>query len=141
MSNPKKLTLLVDDDPICNSISKVLLNKKFKSAQSDFHSEFEIVSLVNPVEGLKFLTESLLEKKYSTILVLLDINMPVMTGWEFLAEYEALFQNQEEVSIYILSSSVSKSDTERAAQNPNVVDFISKPITPPEVEKLYEKIK
>ena len=139
MNHKKKLTLLVDDDPICNSISKILLNKKFKSEQSD--NDFEIVSFVNPIEGLKFLTESLQEKKYNTVLVLLDINMPVMNGWEFLAEYETRFKNHSDVIIYILSSSVSKSDTDRAAVNPSVVDFISKPITAPAVDKLYEKLK
>lgn len=129
----KKLALLVDDDAICNSISKILLKKKFAN-------EFEITAFVNPVEGLKFLGETLEENKYQQILILLDINMPVLTGWEFLEEYKKLSSDKKNVTIYILTSSVSKTDIEKAKQNENVTDFISKPITAATVEKLYKEV-
>lgn len=135
MSGIKELIMLVDDDPICNSISKVLLKKKF---QNNDDNQFEIISFINPVEGLQFLTGSLNEKKYYKVMVLLDINMPEMTGWEFLEEYESQFKNSKEVNVYILSSSVSKCDIERAEKNSNVVEFISKPLKSSTVEKLYE---
>jgi len=134
MKTNKKLTLLIDDDSTCNSISKILLKKKFNF---NSENEFEIISFIKPVEGLAFLKDSLLQHKFQKILILLDINMPLMSGWEFLVEYEHLFKYQTDVKIYILTSSVSRVDMDKAGNNANVEDFISKPLTQNIIEKLY----
>ena len=134
MKISKKLTLLIDDDSMCNSISKILLKRKFQLNSPD---EFEIISFNKPVEGLEFLKVSLQQHKFQKILILLDINMPLMSGWEFLVEYEHLFKDQTDVKIYILTSSVSRVDIDKAGKNVNVEDFISKPLTPETIEKLY----
>ena len=63
--------------------------------------------------------------------------MPLMSGWDFLVEYEHLFKNQTDIKIYILTSSVSKADMDKAENNKNVEDFISKPLTSEVIEKLY----
>ncbi len=134
MNTERKLTLLIDDDSMCNSISKILLKKN-----SHFNSEgeFEILCFSKPLEGLAFLKESLLQHKFQKILILLDINMPLMSGWEFLKEYEHLFKNQTDIKIYILTSSVSTADIDKAEKNANVADLISKPLTPKTIEMLY----
>lgn len=134
MKTSKKLTLLIDDDSMCNSISKILLKKNF---HFNSENEFEIISFSKPLEGLEFLKSSLQQNKFQKILILLDINMPLMSGWEFLVEYEHLFKEQTDVKIYILTSSVSRMDKDKAATNVNIVDFISKPLTSEMVEKLY----
>ena len=63
-------------------------------------------------------------------LILLDLNMPIMDGWEFLDEfsikYAAIFQT---VKIAIVSSSVNPADFQKAKEYPFVIDFISKPIS------------
>ena len=138
MSLDKKLTMLVDDDSTCNSLSKILLKRVFSA---DEKNEVKIISFDKPVEGLKFLTEALIDYKFQKILILLDINMPLMTGWEFIAEYAGLPKTQTDVTIYILTSSVSKADMDSAKENLYVEDFISKPLTPEIIETLYEKMK
>jgi len=56
--------------------------------------------------------------------------MPVMMGWEFLDEFKKLSSGiQNHFKIYILSSSVDERDKERAAREPLVEGFISKPIS------------
>ncbi len=132
--NKKNLTLLIDDDSMCNSISKILLKKKFHLNSPD---EFEIISFNKPVEGLEFLKVSLQHHKFQKILILLDINMPLMSGWEFLVEYEHLFKDQTDIKIYILTSSVSRADIDKAKENSNVEDLISKPLTTEIIERLY----
>lgn len=132
--NKKNLTLLIDDDSMCNSISKILLKKKFQLNSPD---EFEIISFNKPVEGLEFLKVSLQHHKFQKILILLDINMPLMSGWEFLVEYEHLFKDQTDIKIYILTSSVSRADIDKAKENSNVEDLISKPLTTEIIERLY----
>ncbi|MBN8570380.1 MAG: response regulator [Ignavibacteria bacterium] len=138
MNTNKKLTLLIDDDSTCNSISKILLKRKFNF---NSENEFEIISFNKPVEGLAFLKESLQQLKFQKILILLDINMPLMSGWEFLVEFEHYFPEmtleQTEVKIYILTSSVSRVDIDKAKENSNVEDLISKPLTTEIIERLY----
>ena len=64
-----------------------------------------------------------------------------MSGWEFLVEYENHFpemtREQTEVKIFILTSSVSRADIDKAKENSNVEDFISKPLTTEIIERLY----
>lgn len=129
----KKLTLLVDDDSICNALSEMLLKKKFREYS-------EIAAFTSPVDGLAFFKQVLADESYNKVLVLLDINMPVMTGWEFLEDYAKLPESNVHVDIFILTSSVSDSDKDKARNNPNVKDFITKPITLSVVEKLFEHI-
>ena len=63
-------------------------------------------------------------------LILLDINMPIMDGWEFLQIFSKKFKTRfSEVKIAIVSSSVNPADFEKAKEFPFVIDFISKPIT------------
>jgi CheY-like chemotaxis protein len=69
-------------------------------------------------------------------IVLLDINMPIMDGWEFMDEYVKIkHQLAKEVRIYIVSSSIADSDLNRARMHEDIVDYISKPI---ETDRLAE---
>lgn len=134
----KKLVMLIDDDSVCNRINQIIIKKKFKSYDVN---EYEVLSFQKPVEGLKYLIKSLKNKVYRKILVLLDINMPVMTGWELLEQYSAIPRHETEVVIYILSSSIYKGDKERVNENPIIAEFISKPITPFAVDKFFKKME
>jgi CheY-like chemotaxis protein len=69
-------------------------------------------------------------------LVLLDINMPVMNGWEFLQEYVPRYSEKlSNTRIVILSSTIDPEDFALAKQFPVVVQFISKPLS---IENLDE---
>ena len=64
-------------------------------------------------------------------LVLLDLNMPIMNGWELLDAYLELEFNLifKETKFIVLSSTIDPSDIEKSKSYPMVIDFISKPIT------------
>jgi len=138
MSSGKKLVLLIDDDSICNSINRTFLCRKLGCGEKN---DLEIIAFQEPIEGLKFLIKALSEKLYTKIIILLDINMPIMSGWEFLDEYAMLFKNQTDVTIFILTSSVNQNDIERAGANPNVTDFISKPLRTESLELICEQLQ
>ncbi len=71
--------------------------------------------------------------------ILLDINMPIMNGWEFLDEYKRLnIDPAGKCKIFIISSSVFSNDINKARSYPLVKDFISKPLN---VEKIKELFK
>ncbi|RIW13133.1 response regulator [Algoriphagus lacus] len=108
---------LVDDDPINNLINRRLLGKTGISNRIlEFlggEDAFEKISELGPDE---------------TLLILLDINMPVMNGWEFLNKYIELFPNRKD-KIVILSSSIDFQDRQRANEYSIVSGFLEKPLT------------
>lgn len=84
-----------------------------------------ISSYLNGKEALEFLKKNYNDTYF--FIVLLDVNMPVMNGWEFLDELvNFYFSNQ--IKIYIVSSSTDEVDIQKAETYNNVVKFISKPI-------------
>jgi len=124
--------LLVDDDEINNFISIKLIKKALADA--------EISACLNgklAIEELSALQKSNPEKLPDFIL--LDINMPIMNGWEFLEEYKRLDINANgKCQIFIISSSVFSNDISKARSYPLVKNFISKPLS---VEKIREMLE
>lgn len=126
-----KQFLIVDDDPQNNSLSRMAIRKVLGNVPV---KDFEVPETGLEYIGKDFETGSSDEK---TVL-LLDINMPTMTGWEFLEEFDKLNENiKMQFQIYMLSSSVDPSDIERATSNPLVTDFIEKPLNKEDLEKMF----
>ena len=119
--------LLVDDDDINNFLLKYLLKK------SGFEVETQV--FINPAEAVQYVKKCKAEGQ-TIDLILLDINMPLMSGWEVLDELrvsgESLIYDSK---IFMLSSSVYTTDIDRADKYTEVSGFISKPIG---LEKLTE---
>jgi CheY-like chemotaxis protein len=70
-------------------------------------------------------------------LLLLDINMPIMSGWEFLEMFDNLdFEVKDRVKICILSSSIDERDKVRSYANKNVLEFLVKPLTDKDIQRL-----
>jgi CheY-like chemotaxis protein len=133
------LILCVDDDPITLMLCKMVI------AKSSFATE--IITAQNGEEALNYFDDLKLNnlgaeiKKYPS-LVFLDLNMPVMDGWEFLdhfskEEYTSAFKNTK---VIVLSSTIDPNDIEKSKTYPMVLDFLSKPITKEIVENLKEKL-
>jgi CheY-like chemotaxis protein len=72
-------------------------------------------------------------------MILLDVNMPQMNGWDFLEEYEKLpLQAIAKTKVYIVSSSINNRDIEKSKTYKTVSGFISKPL---DTEKMNEILK
>ncbi|OOG75404.1 hypothetical protein B0E43_09995 [Algoriphagus sp. A40] len=114
--------ILVDDDPINNMLSELTITDVFPDAK--------IIAFTNPKEGLEFLLTPLVSSNGKKLILFLDLNMPIMSGWEFLAQFEMAEPGvKDQLQINILSSSVDPMDLEKAKQNAYVNDFIEKPLT------------
>jgi CheY-like chemotaxis protein len=110
-----KLKLLqIDDDSINNMANERLLKK--------MGIELEVTNFLNPSEAISFLTNS--EASYD--LMLLDINMPQYSGWEFLEKYASL---NKTIPIVMLTTSLDPRDQNRALENSLLHGFYSKPLT------------
>jgi len=123
--------LLVDDDEINNFISIKLIKKAIPNA--------DITACLNgrfAIEELSAIQKDSPEKLPDFIL--LDINMPIMNGWEFLDEYKRLHIDPAGKSkIFIISSSVFSNDISKARSYALVKNFVSKPLS---VEKIKEML-
>ena len=120
--------LCVDDDPITLMLCKKVIEK------AEFSKE---INTANNGEGALMYFDNLkieLTNNPSIILpefVFLDLNMPIMGGWEFLdiflkEKYYSFFPN---IKVVVLSSTIDPKDIEKSKLYPMVIDFISKPIT------------
>ena len=129
--NPRPVNiLLVDDDEINNFISVKLIKKAILNS--------EIVSCLNG----RFAIDQLLSRDIANLpdVIFLDINMPIMNGWEFLDEYERLKVDPErKTKIFIISSSVFSNDINKSKSYPSVVDFISKPLNMEKISEVFQR--
>lgn len=114
--------IIVDDDPFNNKICTA--NIKLVSPHTD------IATFTNPVLGFEHVTGSFADSGTDRAIILLDLNMPLMTGWEFIDRFEQLDPDlKSRIKIYILSSSVDKTDIYKAEHNKNVAQYLIKPLT------------
>ncbi len=128
-----KKVLCVDDDTISLTISQLLL-KRTGFAQ-------EVHTAIDGSEALEYFERLFAEEADPVAaapeLILLDINMPVMNGWEFLQEYNPRFRDKlSNTHIVILSSTIDPEDFALAKQYPVVAQFISKPLSVENLEEL-----
>ncbi len=129
--------ICIDDDPIALLLSKLVISK------ANFASE--VITLTNGKEGILYLEteEVMLKNKNSNkpLLILLDLNMPVMDGWEFLEQFSSkLYDNYKDTKIILLSSSIDPNDIQKSKQFEMVVDFFPKPLTKEILSHILEKI-
>ncbi|MEQ9306119.1 MAG: response regulator [Marinoscillum sp.] len=107
--------LLVDDDEDCNFFHSRLIKKM------DCASRIEVK--YDGQAALKFLKSN---KDFAVDLILLDINMPVMDGWNFLEEYDLLEDQKKSNAVIMVSSSLNPDDRKRASSKGVVSDFATK---------------
>lgn len=118
---------LVDDDPINNLINKRLLGK--------VELADKIVEFLEGEEALVKLCD--VDPNQST-LIFLDINMPVLNGWEFLDKYQDMHPHRSD-KIVILSSSIDYQDRFKAQGYQVVSGFLEKPLTLDKIKLQMEK--
>lgn len=114
--------ILVDDDEINNILHDIVI-------KSILGKGADVETFTEPEKGLEFIQKNYAESSDRTVL-LLDLDMPKINGWEFLAQYEEFSEEVKmQISIYVLSISLDHRDSNKAGDNKNVRGFISKPLT------------
>ena len=132
MKKSKPHFILVDDDSTNNLICKIII----KQLSAD--STIEIFT--DPLLALRYLKEEYCTNSPGKTILFLDINMPVISGWEFLNIYKIFNKNiKDSINIFILSSSIDQKDRNNAIQNPNVIDYLEKPLTKINAEPIINK--
>lgn len=124
--NKYKRILCIDDDSITLMLCKKVI------AKAEFSDEID--TALNGEKALTYL-ENLIEKEKDEIifpeLIFLDLNMPVMNGWEFLDAYleNGYYKTYNNTKVIVLSSTIDPKDIEKSKTYPMVLAFLSKPIS------------
>ncbi len=114
---------IIDDDPIHQRIAQIMISKHALFDEYQTYTEGEV--------ALAFLKENVSNVDSLPDVILLDLNMPVVDGWDFLEAFEKFQDNLvKPIRIFIVTSSVDEKDKLRSQTFPSVKGFISKPLSP-----------
>lgn len=124
--------LLVDDDSATNFINEIVIQETGLVRQ--------VVKASTGVQALEFLKIKINSKHPQPEIILLDINMPAMDGWEFMEAYRVLEEEQKaKIIVVMLTTSLNPDDEERARNIKEINDFRNKPLTAEIFIELVEK--
>ena len=116
------MIIIIDDDPISSKIAALSIKKGIPEEQC--------IIFNNPEVALKDIEELKIAQPHLNPLLLIDINMPEMTGWEFIEALNILIPESENRYLgMILSSSVDPSDIDKAKSYQRIIQFLTKPFT------------
>lgn len=129
-----KLSCIIDDDDVyINLIKKIIDLKNLSQNLLIFKNGKEALNYFKPI------LENTSDDSFPEI-ILLDLNMPVMDGWNFLEAFMEIKTGRDiKTTLYIVSSSINPFDLERAKTYSLVTDYLIKPVNISQFEALFKK--
>lgn len=128
--------LCIDDDPIALMLSKLILSRL--SVESEIITALSGKDAFEYLNDIEVINNNKLSKK--GLLILLDLNMPVMDGWEFLKQFtQKLMNKYENTKIILLTSSLDPEDVEKSKDYSLIMDFLPKPLTKEALNTIFSK--
>jgi CheY-like chemotaxis protein len=131
----KKIIWIIDDDAIYQTIINKLIQKSgvFSTHSSFMNGKEAITTLNNTLEN---------NDEFIPDIILLDINMPVMDGWEFMEEIKRIKSKiNKRIIIYIVSSSIALEDRNKSKTFTDIIGYIPKPISVEDLISIVESNK
>lgn len=135
MGQTVELACIIDDDKIyVNLVKKIIEIKKLSENLLIYKNGKEAL------DYFKEIMENTTDEDKLPDIIFLDLNMPVMDGWEFLNEFIKIKNKlNKKITLYVVSSSIDPRDLERAKSFNLVTDYLIKPIELKKFEKIFEK--
>ncbi len=135
-SSTLKSILLIDDDEISNLFNKIFISKL------DLDVKVEVA--LDGAKAMDFLKERGLNSEQPLLepcLLLLDLRMPTMNGWEFLEAYDKVLNDEAKrcIVVVVLTTSEDEGDVVKAMNNPHIREIIKKPLSESKFNKLIKR--
>jgi CheY-like chemotaxis protein len=132
IAGTNKTVYIVDDDQIyVYGIKKLITLKKLTPRLLEFKNGKEAIDYLCTITDKHLLPD----------IILLDLNMPVLDGWGFMERFVELKPRLgKNITIYIVSSSISASDIDRAKKITEVADYIMKPLSKDQLAQLFATV-
>ncbi|SFZ92079.1 Response regulator receiver domain-containing protein [Flaviramulus basaltis] len=132
MRNPFNICIVDDDEIYQFTVIKTIESLKL---------EKKILVFSDGEEAFSFMLDNIKKEHELPDIILLDINMPIMDGFQFMDEYVKIKPNlDKKIVIYMVSSSVDPIDIQRAKNIFDVSDYIIKPINPGELKTIIQEL-
>ncbi|MEO8116560.1 MAG: response regulator [Bacteroidota bacterium] len=126
--------LVIDDDQIYRYMANKML---LATGLTD-----EIIFCKNGAEGWKVIKDKLVSKEILPDIIFLDINMPVMNGWEFLKKISPVLKNADQkIQIYIVTSSQDENDLEHSGKFDCISGYLVKPVMNQTFSEILSSVK
>lgn len=129
MLDVPKSVCVVDDDTIYQFTTARMIQLVDESVR--------VMSFGDGEQAIRHIHAHLDNAEMLPDMILLDINMPLMDGWEFLKAYDQIKDRLgKAIKIYVVSSSIDERDVSRARSINHVVDYVEKPVTTDRLREL-----
>ena len=125
---------IIDDDEVYQfSVTRTIKAEKLAK---------KILVFSDGEEAIQFLINNVANNENVPDVIFLDLNMPIMDGWQFLEEYVRIKPRiGKKITIYMVSSSVDPIDLERARKISELSDYIIKPVSPEKLKDIIEALE
>lgn len=132
MTKPLTICLIDDDEIYKFTVSSTIKIKKLAQ---------EVLAFSDGEEAIDFINDNLSDKNQLPDVILLDINMPIMDGFQFMEEYVKIKPSVgKKIIIYMVSSSLDPIDLKKSKTFNDVSDYIIKPIKPTELTEIVGRL-
>ena len=123
---------IIDDDSIFTyGFNKLIKRNGLFGRVMQFNHGLEAMNFLSSPQNITQLPD----------VIFVDINMPIMNGWEFLDRFEEIkSQIGKNIALYMMSSSVDSRDINRAKSNPLLKDYLFKPINNASLTGIYNSL-
>jgi two-component system, chemotaxis family, chemotaxis protein CheY len=125
---------LIDDDVIFKKLTKIRLRR--------YDLSKDILTFRDGEEAISYLKEHAKQVEALPDIILLDINMPKMNGWDFLKKFRKIkFDLRKTIKLYMVSSSFNPDDMDKANEYQDLLGYFVKPISESDYKEIAESIQ
>ena len=134
MKNTTSLACIIDDDNLyVRLLKKIIITRNLCEDLLVFNDGKQ------SIDYFEALLQNLNEDKIPDI-IFIDLNMPIMDGWEFIERFTKIEKKFKKViTLYIVSSSIDPADIKRAKSLSNIKDYLIKPTHINELENIFRQ--
>lgn len=129
--NKLKKIFIIDDDQISSFLTKRIVDSCSMVEESQTFNQSE--------KALLCIKKAMSEQTDLPDLILLDINMPILDGWDFINELQKT-PNYKPIPIVVLSSSIYKEDQDKSQTYPEIQGYLIKPLTLVKFDKIIQQL-